>query len=133
MARWALSFAARNPTDLDGEWQIGVHGDKIQILRNRGHEQVLARYLLVEPVAQDPTMIIRGWHRQDTNDSCFVYVGRPSRDYRGRNIEVPAPKGMLFLVFVLPDGTIDLWGWRPVDGNDPDMPSGMTGDVIWHV
>jgi len=38
---------------------------------------------------------------------------------------------MIFLVFVLPDGTIDDWNWRKVDANHPDLPEGVNGRLVW--
>jgi hypothetical protein len=39
---------------------------------------------------------------------------------------------MLFLVFVLPDGTIDHWTWREQSKEDPGLPEGFAeGTVSW--
>jgi hypothetical protein len=90
----------------------------------------MARLLLVAEVLLTPDAIVSGWGRPDRDD-CFVYVGRPSRDYRRISIETTPPPNQLFLVFVLPDGTIDDWNWRIADAADPSKPEGMKGHVIW--
>lgn len=46
-------------------------------------------------------------------------------------IEIPAPPSMFFLVFVLPDGTIDFWNWRPVSQVDSEAPEGVEGELLW--
>lgn len=57
--------------------------------------------------------MIQGWSRPEYNEEYLVYVGSPKYDKRklgdveDGDIENPAPKGKLFLVFVLPDGTIE--------------------------
>jgi hypothetical protein len=38
---------------------------------------------------------------------------------------------MFFVVFVLPDGTIDDWAWRPACKDNEELPEGITGEVIW--
>ena len=131
MAKWKHSFEAINPAALSGTWTIGVYEQKLAIMRRSGHEAKLARYVLAFESATDPILLIRGWHRVEMDDQCFVYVGRPKRDYYGESVEVPAKKGRLFLVFVLGNGTIDDWGWRDAEKNNPYMPQGMTGEVLW--
>ena len=115
MARWLLTFHAIDPTALDKRWKTGIPERLFQHIRNHGHEKAIARLVLVREVLEGGTgALYRGWSRPDKEDS-FVYVGRPSRDFKSLSIETPAPKEMGFLVFVLPDGTIDEWTWRQLD------------------
>jgi hypothetical protein len=131
MSKWIHSFPAKSPYNQpDVEWRVGIHANKFERLRKSGHEAKLARLALVGEVVGEPLFILDGWGRPEKDD-CFVYVGKPAVDYRRVSIQTPAPPGQLFLVFVLPDGTIDDWNWRPTDLNDPSRPEGMRGKTIW--
>ena len=129
--RWKIEFDARLPSDPDRQtWKVGIAAGLLQALQKHGHAVKQARILLVRDVLDDTREIFRGWSRPDT-DECFVYAGQPDRDYRSPTIQVPPPKGMIFLVFVLPDGTIDDWNWRPLRTDDPTTPEGIEGSKIW--
>lgn len=129
--RWIIEFDARLPSKPDQEtWKVGIAPAKLEILQRYGHEAKLVRILLVSDVLRDTYAIFEGWSRPDT-DGCFVYAGKPGRDYPRRGIDTPAPPGMIFLVFVLPDGTIDDWNWRPINPEDPTIPEGINGRRIW--
>jgi hypothetical protein len=131
MVRWRYTFSARMPQNPAETWQVGVDQGKVDLIRAKGHEQKYCRLTLVEATLADTRLIVRGWCRPGKDD-CFIYVGRPSRDFRSASIEVPPPPRMVFLVFVLADGTIDDWAWRPQSGEDADLPEGIKGeDVIW--
>lgn len=129
--RWKIEFDARSPDNPDREiWKVGIAPNLLDTLQKQGHAVKQARILLVRDVLDDTREIYQGWSRPDTDD-CFVYVGDPGHDYRGSTIEVPPPPRMVFLVFVLRDGTIDDWNWRPVKADDPTMPEGVNGRRIW--
>jgi hypothetical protein len=129
--RWRIEFEARNPSSPDQRrWKVGIAQSRLEVLQKFGHAVKQARILLIEEVLSDTRRIVQGWSRPGTDD-CFVYVGSPGHDYHGPMIEVPPPPGMVFLVFVLPDGTIDDWNWRPVKRGDPTMPEGINGRTIW--
>jgi len=131
MARWLLSFEAIHPTDPSKYWETGVPERLYKELQNHGHEKAMARLLLVREVLLEGALhIYGGWCRPDKED-CWVYVGRPNRDLKSLSIETPAPKGMVFLVFVLSDGTIDEWTWRGQAEEGEDKPDGITGELIW--
>lgn len=131
MARWLLPFQAIDPSNVDQSWEVGVSERLFRKIQNHGHEKALARLRLVHEVLEGGTQLLfRGWSRPDKDD-CFVYAGCPSRDYKSLTIDTPAPKGMMFLVFVLPDGTIDEWTWRPFAEGEKDRPDGVTGELIW--
>ncbi len=102
----------------------------MKVLHKKGHEAKLARAVLAGEVVVDPLIIGKGWCRYDRED-CLVYAGKPSRDLYGPLIEVPPPPNCFLLVFVLPDGTIDDWAWRPASEQNPDIPSDITGDILW--
>lgn len=131
--RWPVTFEAIDPGEPDhGMWEVGIAEWRLRLLRTRGHESKLAQLLLVRDILEPggTERIYEGWSRPDKDD-CFVYVGRPVRNRKSLTIETPAPKNMLFLAFVLPDGTIDDWSWRPCSVDDPTSPSGVTGTLLW--
>lgn len=130
-SRWRIEFDARLPSDPErGTWKVGIAPALLDALRTNSHTVKQMRIMLVEEVLADPSAIFEGWSRPDTDD-CFVYVGRPDRDFRGRGIETPPPVGMLFLVFIFSDGTIDDWNWRKARGDDSDLPEGVNGRKLW--
>ncbi len=129
--RWRIEFDARLPSNPDQQiWKVGIAPRLLETLQKQGHAVKQARILLVRDVLGDTREIFQGWSRPDTDD-CFVYAGNPVHDYYKPNIEVPPPPNMIFLVFVLRDGTIDDWNWRPIDPEDPTIPKGITGRKIW--
>ena len=129
--RWKIDFQCVDPRAPDGgTWTIGVDESLLKALQQQGHHVKQSRLLLVADVVSRPLAIFGGWSRPGTHD-CFVYAGQPNRDYRGPQIEVPAPPKMLFLVFVVPGGTIDDWNWRPVTPDNPDHPLGVGGKKLW--
>ena len=131
MARWFIEFEAIDPANVDRRWKTGIHEWLYRRLQHSGHEKALARLLLVNDVLSGGTThIYRGWSRRG-KDECFVYAGHPGRDFKSLSIETPAPKGMVFLVFILGDGTIDEWTWRPLAEDEEDRPQGVTGELIW--
>lgn len=130
MSRWFLQFDAINPANPEDRWKTGIHQAHYRRLQVHGHEKALARIMLVNDVLTEGTLrIYGGWSRPDKDD-CFVYVGRPTREFKSLSIETPPPPGMVFLVFVLPDGTVDDWNWRPCQDNS-DEPQGVEGELIW--
>ena len=130
MSRWLHSFQAINPKTPPERWEVGVPEGLFRKLRQHGHTRKISRLILVDEVLSKGTIRIHGgWCRPDKDD-CFVYEGRPERDYRGIEIETPAPPNMAFLVFVLPCGTIDDWTWRLLT-DDNKLPKDMSGKIIW--
>jgi hypothetical protein len=111
-------------------WKVGIAPGLLALLQQNGHVVKQARILLIDEVLRETRAIFHGWSRPGTED-CFVYAGNPGRDQHGPTIETPPPPGMVFLVFVLPDGTIDDWNWRKAAEGDPDVPEGITGSKIW--
>lgn len=131
MARWLLTFQAIDPKNHEGKWAVGITENRYKELQIHGHEKQIARLLLVEEVLTGGTALLyEGWSRPDKDD-CFVYEGHPSQDYKNLRIVTPAPPNMVFLVFILPDGTIDDWTWRRLDENGSGRPQGIQGKLIW--
>lgn len=132
MGRWKLPFSAASPDAPEDEtWEVGIHDSTYRHIVENSHSTRLARIILVKEVLESPTALIQGWSRPGKED-CWVYIGRPARDYRSPRIDVPAPPGKLFLVFVLPDGTVDHWTWRDESEQDPEVPEGFAqGKVTW--
>ena len=132
MARWFLTFEARNPANPESCWNVGVPEWLYKLHQNRGNEKQIARIVLVDEILRpDETVrLYRGWARPGQEES-FVYQGRPASDHKSLTIWTPAPPGMAFLVFVLPDGTIDDWTWRSLRQGEGDEVEGIKGDLIW--
>jgi len=131
MARWLLQFRAIDPRNVSGTWDVGVSERHYRYLQNHGHEKQIARLVLLQEVLEGGAVCIyKGWCRPEKED-CFVYEGRPTRDFKSLTIETPAPKAMAFLVFVLPDGEIDEWTWRPLNEDAGNRPDGISGELIW--
>ena len=88
------------------------------------------RMALFKEVEADTTAIIKGWQRTNKDD-CFAYVCEPDHDFDRNRNRIKPPKHKLFLAYILPSGEIDAWGWRPKDIDNPLLPIGLTGEVIW--
>ncbi len=132
MARWLLSFQAIDPYKPDSVWKVGIPEWLYRLHQNKGNEKAIARILLVEEVLAGGTVrLYKGWSRPGRED-CFVYEGRPRRDYKSLTISTPAPPQMAFLIFVLSDGTVDEWTWRPLrrEGGETEV-DGIRGKLIW--
>ena len=124
MSRWIKEFNAKSPRGSADPWRTGIPYGRFQKMSDACDMVSLFRLRLVEEVLENPSSISQGWSRPNTEE-CYIYCGKPERDYRGRGIDLPAPKEMSFIVCVLPDGEIDYWGWRP-DGEN-DLPEGVQG------
>jgi len=134
--KWKVEFNAIDPKDAPrARWKVGVPEWLYKRQQIHGHEKELARLRLVLEVLQEEggtKRLYEGWSRPGKED-CYVYVGRPNRDYKSLRIETPPPPGMIFLIFVLSDGTIDGWTWRKARPDDPNGPLGVTGKLIWQL
>ena len=111
-------------------WKTGIHYKKYDLISRNSHDAKHARLKLVRTAMAFPLRILKGWNRIG-HDGEYVYVSKPEVDYRSWTVEVPAPKGMYFLVFVEVDGTIDDWAWRAEDVNDPDLPKDTGKEVVF--
>ncbi len=130
--RWIVTFSAIDPKNPAETWNVGLPEWRWRVLTQKRHESKIAQLRLVEEILKTggTERLYEGWSRSDTDD-CAVYVGCPTRNWTSPSIETPPPKNCLFLVFVLPDGTIDDWTWRPCSEDDPMSPSGVKGKLIW--
>jgi len=129
MTRWQFQIDAQSPRGAGHTWPTGFSARNLEFLISKGHKEKLAKARLAEEVLLAPDSIIRGWGRD--KDDCWIYIGKPGHDFRSDSIETPPPVGKLFLVFVLPDGTIDDWAWRDARADEPNLPAGMKGEVVW--
>lgn len=128
--RWIVDFEAIDPQNPnERRWKTGIRPAHFRMLQQHSHEKSMARLVLIQKVLQGGTThLYEGWNRPD-RESCYVYIGKPNRDYVSLTIDVPAPPRMVFAVFVLPDGTIDEWNWRNEEENG--SPKGITGRLLW--
>ncbi len=106
MGRWFYNIDALHPSG-NGAWTVGLSERHFKLLQSKGDLVSLARLRLARDVLEQPDSIYQGWGREQPDG--FVYVGFPNIDLRKPEIEVPADRRFLFLVFVLSDGTLDLW------------------------
>jgi len=88
-------------------------------------------YLLAE-VLSNPLHILRGLKREDYDEG-LCYVAFPSKRYRGHEIELPPPPGLIFLVFVRSDWVVMDWEWRKVDDEAPSYPTNWKVDFAEEV
>ena len=111
---WTL--AALDPDDPTGfaSHEVRLAQNHTESLLKHGLDAKFARLALVPEVLQSPMMVLRGWKRAGFDDA-LIYVGRPARDFRNAQIETPPPQGMVFLVFVTPNGNISDWRWEKSD------------------
>ncbi|REJ65774.1 MAG: hypothetical protein DWQ31_17740 [Planctomycetota bacterium] len=133
MSRWHWEFSALDPNNPGSEWTVGIAESHYRCIRNAGHDKAHARILLVKEVLETPVAIRKGWSRQGKSDDCLTYIGKPAIDYHKicPEICVPAPPGMVFLVFVTGGGTIDEWTWRKHKEGDITAPDDVEGELIW--
>jgi hypothetical protein len=129
MPDWSIAFDAQHPEDPTRTWKIGIRKGFLEGLHARGHESRIATARLIQGCVLPPEVLIGGWGRG--KGDCLVYVGCPGHDFRTLSIECSPPPGRAFLVFVLPDGTIDDWGWREVEKQGVAVPRDMKGTIIW--
>ena len=133
--RWFFSLEAVDPRNpADSRWTVGVPEWLYRVKQRKGDERAIARLRLVREVLQGGTVsLYEGWSRPGKDDCCYVYVGKPDRDLKSPSIVTPPPKGMLFLVFILPDGTVDEWIWRhhSEQEGEEDIPMGVNGRLLW--
>ena len=132
--RWLLTFKAIDPNNLAGVWNVGIPEWLYRTHQKQGNEARLGRIILVQEVLEGGTLQLRqGWSRPDKEDGCYVYIGKPDRDFRSFQIETPPPPEQSFLVFVLQDGSIDEWTWRRLseEKGEEDNPDGVKGNLIW--
>lgn len=62
MPRWKLEFDAIDPNNLEGRWKTGIHEKHYNAIRRYGHENKVARIMLVNEVLQNETNhLFRGW------------------------------------------------------------------------
>lgn len=133
MARWKLTFDARSPNDPENQlWTVGISANYYDRLIRMRHSPPFARILLLKDNLRSGTLsIFKGWNRPET-DQCFVYASQPELDYQSLTIELPSKPNCLFLSFVLPDGTIDFWDWRPRREGSANLPEDVNGTLIWN-
>lgn len=79
------------------------------------------RLRLLPEVLKKPTVVFGGLERPSQEEG-ICYVGRPPHDFPKERIEVPAPPGKVFLVFVTESGKVFDWRWEKSDTEKPDYP-----------
>jgi hypothetical protein len=121
--QWTLSALDPRGIRKGDVWDVWLEQAHIDGLTRYGVSVRYYRLLLVEEVLSDPSVVFEGWEREG-QDEGLCYVARPKRDFRSDCIEVPAPPGMVFLVFVTSGGKISEWRWEKSDVDNPEFPEG---------
>ena len=129
MTKWQIAIEAQS-VDGTGFRRVGIPESKLAGLFRFGDVKKLARLRLVADVLKSPYAIVQGWDRPE-RDGCSAYVGSPLSDFHSERVEVPSPRGMVFVVFLLADGTIDDWNWRKAHDEDPCLAEGLKGEILW--
>lgn len=135
MPRLRYRLKALDPLDNPGVQTrvIGLEDGQMKALNDGQHDVKLSRIQLAAEVAQDPVAVFQDWKRPEHEDG-LCYVGRPSHDFRGVEIETPPPPNMVFLVYTKPSGKITDWRWEKADPNNPDFPEDYQtrfGRLVW--
>jgi hypothetical protein len=112
------TFDALDPSDASGESTVECWIDQgtIHFLTKGVLTQRWFRIQCVADVLRDPIHVVEGWNREGY-ESARCYIGRP-QDHPSEGITLPPKPGMCFLVFVLPNGKIEEWGWEKLDPAD---------------
>ncbi len=119
----------RNPeSPEDSTWEVWVPPAAVETVQKYGHESKFFGLLAVNWVLRNPLAIFKGWNR-DRTEECFVYVGWPPTKRRNANVELPSDKTQLFLVYVLPGGSVEDWEWRKRSQTDNGKPEGVDGEI----
>lgn len=119
----------QNPSS--GHWTIGVHEAVVnQLIRASDHARLARLAVAQRATTEDLVGIVKGWGRPQT-DQHYVYFGSPQNDRQSATIEKPAPPNCFFVVFVQDDGTVSDWNWRKKDSENPLMPEGILGEILW--
>ncbi len=136
MARFVQSMEAFDPQS-GGVWTVGLEKSQIDVLvRSDGKINDGARLLrlhLVKEVVTTPLAVFKDWKRPEFEDG-LCYCGKPKSDYLGFGKQVPAPKNMVFLVFVTQSGKISDWRWEKECSETPNVPEDFEnrfGEMIW--
>jgi hypothetical protein len=118
---WTIT--ALDPFDPTGvrTWTLRIPQATIEWVTKSRLDAKFYRLKLVNDVVADPVAVFQGWQRPERDDD-LCYIGRPERDYPAANVDVPAPKGMVFLVFVTKSGVLSDWRWERSDPHNPNFP-----------
>lgn len=116
-----FEIKGKNPDG--GEWIFSIAEVHLQKLVDRGLAYLYYQALLIPGVLEQPDAIFRGLKRDDYQEA-LCYVGRPERQYRDHTITMPAPPGMVFLVFATKGRRIFGWRWELADAHNPKLPDG---------
>jgi hypothetical protein len=77
--------------------------------------------LSIPSTLQNPSAIFRGLEREEQEDG-YCYAGAPESRYLENNITAPAPKGMIFTIYVNALFQVFEWRWEHVDPTEQGCP-----------
>lgn len=75
-------------------------------------------------VVQAPTVIFQGIRRRGRLTAGRAYCGKPRRAFGNDGKAVPAPRGMVYCVYVDPEGFVFDWDWVQEESTRPGYPQG---------
>jgi hypothetical protein len=131
---WTIT--ALDPFDVTGvrTWTVRLEQAKLEWITRSRLDARVYRLKLVMEVLQAPTVVFQGWERPEHEDD-LCYVGSPARDFPKEGIDVPAPKGFVFLVYVTKSGVLSDWRWEKCDPENPNFPENWNqrryGRLLW--
>ena len=112
MARWHCEFDARFPHPPHDLWKVGIQERLVKHLQGRGDKARLARIIPHYTGGRDISKNAQNlWWLVATSDDCYVYVGKPDRNFRSGQIQTPA-RPIVLLGFRLTGGNDRLLVWR---------------------
>ncbi len=117
-----------------GECQFIVSQKYLEHLYKYGPQWKFYNLHILTEILRDPVVIFEGLKRDDFEGG-YCYSGLVSKRMQSPSIELPAPPGMVAVVFVHPThaGNIVLdWDWRPEHPDRPGWPDAWEDDFGGH-
>lgn len=143
MARLTHCMEALDPRNVAGteSWTVGFEQSQINsLLHSDGtinDGAWLYKIQLASEVVQAPVAVFENWKRNSgdpEHEDGLCYCGKPDHSFLGQGKEIPAPKGMVFLVYITKSGKVSDWRWERASPDDPELPEDYEnrfGEQIW--
>jgi len=111
-------------------WEFLISVRMLQHLERSGPGQKFYDARLLGGLLESPLAVFQGLNREDYEEA-HCYSGIPACRWKSSSIQVPPPRGFVFLAFVNSDlrGHIVLdWEWRPAHKDRAGHPIGCESD-----
>ncbi len=122
-------------------WEVGFEQSQINSLLHAdgtvNDRARLYKIQLASEVVKEPLAVFENWKRNSgdpEHEDGLCYCGKPACNYLGPGKQVPAPGGMVFLVYVTRSGKVSDWRWERASSADPELPEDYEnrfGERIW--